>query len=106
MIKHILAIIILTLLIVFGLPFCFNAMQYFYNFYAWIIDLLNNVFAGGQLATFIKQVLTILIISFGLSGIVAGIYWGFKRSHFPYFTHLCWIVWIILITSIVWQHAV
>lgn len=105
MTKHILAIIILTLLVVFALPYCFNLMQYFYNFYAYIIELLNNIFAGGALATFIKQILTILGISFGISGIVAGIYAAFKRAPFPWFIQVCWIIWIVLMTTLIWQHT-
>jgi hypothetical protein len=103
MTKHLLALIVLTIAILFTLPFLHTGLINFVHLHSWIIDLLSKIFAGGHTGSLIKQTLAILLVPLGLGGVLGGGYWIFKRQAMPYLLHIIWISWIILTTAIIYR---
>ena len=95
MIKQIIAIIVLSVLIVLSMPVAHQAVQYLLNAHSWVSDLLTDVFSGGQTGSLIKSLIALLTIPIVVGLIPALIYWVARRSWFPYFMEIVWVVWLI-----------
>lgn len=100
MVRHIIAMIILSLLMVLGLAYYRQALQLMVKVHASLVRLLGHVFSGGNIGHLIQHSLALLFIPLIVGVIVGIIYWGVRKSQWPYVVHLAWIVWVILATSL------
>ena len=103
LLKHFLIIIIASFLILFAMPYCKIALQALLDIHSWAINILSHVFAHGKTAIYIRDLIVIIAIPSIISGLIAFIYWIFKRKQFPYLFHICWAIWGILMVSLILQ---
>lgn len=95
MLKQIIAIILFSVLITIGMPYAKQGLQYIIQAHDWISDFLTQVFSGGQAGNIIRNTITLLLIPLLIALIPALIYWIAKRSWFPYFAQVIWVILLI-----------
>ncbi len=95
MIKQISAIILFSVLVTIGMPYAQQGLQYLISAHDWISDTLTQVFSGGQAGNIIRNVITLLTIPILIGLIPTLIYWIAKRSWFPYFIDIVWVVLLV-----------
>lgn len=95
MIKQLIAIILFSIAITVAMPYAQQGLQYMITAHDWISDLLTQVFSGGQAGNIIRNTLSLLAIPVLIAFVPALIYWIVKRSWFPYFAEMIWVVLLI-----------
>jgi hypothetical protein len=95
MLKHLIALIILSVLVIFFMPYAQQITHLLLRAHEWISQLLTNVFAGGEPGKLAKDVIALLSIPILISFIPAIFYWIIRRHWFPYFMEVVWIVWLL-----------
>lgn len=95
MLKQIIILVLLSAVIVFFMSYTQEGIQWLVNAHEWMLQVLSDIFSGGEAATLIKSLLALLGIPFLAGLIPAMIYWIMKRSWFPYFMQVVWAVWLI-----------
>ena len=101
MLKQVIAILILSILIIIGIEYAQQGLQYLVTAHDWISDLLKDVFSGGQAGNIARQLIALLIIPLIVALIPAMIYWLAKRSWLPYFMEIIWVIWLIQTSALV-----
>ena len=98
MFKSVLAVLIASIFAVVFLNEVTLFLKYVGSAYHLFADKLNMIFAGGEIGRVIRHSvsLTLIPVVFGL--VPAGVYWIFARKPMPIFSHIVWIIWIMLIT--------
>jgi|SRR5205085_6645009 len=95
MLKQTIALIVLSIIIILSMSYVQHAMQWLMNAHAWIAQLLTEVFSSGDAGNFARGFIALLSIPL-LAGLIPGfIYWLVKRSWFPYFMQIVWVVWLV-----------
>ncbi len=95
MIKQIIAIILFSILLTIGMSYAQQGLQYIVSAHDWISDLLTQVFSGGQAGNIIRSSITILTLPVLIALVPTLIYWIAKRSWFPYFVDVIWVILLI-----------
>jgi hypothetical protein len=101
MLKHIVAIVVLSILIIVGMPYVQQGLQFIVTCHDWLSDVLKNVFSGGQAGNIIRELIALLAIPVLVALIPAIIYWLAKRAWFPYFMELVWVIWLVQTSALV-----
>ncbi len=101
MLKNIAAILILSVVIILGMPYAQQGLQLILSGHAWISDVLTNVFSGDTAGNIIHQLIALLIIPVVVAFVPAIIYWIIKRTWFPYFMELVWVIWLVQTSALV-----
>lgn len=101
MIKHILAIILFSILVTIGMPYAQQGLQYLISAHDWISDILTEVFSGGQAGNIIRNMIALLAIPVFIGLVPTVIYWIAKRSWFPYFMNIVWVILLIEASALV-----
>lgn len=101
MLKHSIAIIVLSLLIIVGMPYVQQGLQLLLSGHDWLSDFLKNIFSGGQAGNIIRELIALLAIPVVVALIPAVIYWLAKRAWFPYFMELVWVIWLVQTSALV-----
>lgn len=104
MLKAVIALLILILLslaIVFFMPASQQVVGWIVSAHDWVADVLKDVFAGGGAGDTTRKLLALITVPFAISFIPVIIYWLLKRSWFPYFVQLVWIIWLIQTAALV-----
>jgi len=104
MLKQVIAIIILSILIIVGMPYVQQGLQFVLSGHEWLSNLLKDVFSGGQAGNIIRQLIALLIIPVAVALIPAIIYWLARRAWFPYFMEFVWVIWLVQISALVILH--
>lgn len=95
MIKHLVALIALSVAIIFSMSYFQQAMQYMLQAHEWISQILTDVFSGGQTGNLLRGLIALLSLPFIVSIFTAMIYYLARRSWFPYFMEIVWVVWLL-----------
>ncbi len=101
MIKHALAIIGVSILVIISMMYAQQALEYLLIAHDWVAEKLTDVFAGGQTGNIIRQLLALLAMPFAIALIPALIYWMAKRTWFPYFMQVVWVTWLVQTAALV-----
>jgi hypothetical protein len=104
MIKHIIAIVVLSLLIILTMSHVQTLLQALLSAHDWIATILKEVFSDGATGNATRELLASLAIPFIAGLIPAALYWLAKRSWFPYFMSVVWVVWLIQTSALVIQY--
>ena len=104
MFKHLVAIILLAILMVFAMPYAHTALAALLEAHAWITDMLKDVFSGGKTGNLLRDVLASLAIPFAVGLIPALIFWMIKRRWLPCFMTLVWVTWLIQTAALVIEY--
>ena len=99
MIKQLLYMVGLTILAVLSLPYIHSVLNQLIALHSYTLDHLNQVFANGNIAHYIQQIIAIAIIPIGVGLIIAGGEWVIKRRVYPQVLLLiAWAIWLMLVT--------
>jgi hypothetical protein len=101
MLKHFIAIILLAALIILTTPYVHTGLEALVAGHNWIVDALKEVFSGGTAGSLLKQLIAALTIPLLVALVPAGFYWLARRSWFPYFMLIVWVVWLIQTSALV-----
>jgi len=101
MLKQIIVIILLSVALTVGMSYAQQGLQYLLLGHDWVADVLTQVFSGGQAGNIIRNVMTLLAIPVLIGLIPTIIYWIAKRSWFPYFMDIVWIIWLVQTSALV-----
>jgi hypothetical protein len=106
MLKHIVAIIAFTILVILFTPYAQSALNAFMSAYDWISDLLTQVFSGGKAGNLIRQFIALLCLPLLVALVPAIIYWFARRKAFPYFMAFFWVTWLAEVTAVILLYKV
>lgn len=95
MIKQIIALITLSVAIIFSMSYAQQSVQFLVTAHDWISQLLTEVFSGGQAGNIARGLIALLSIPFLCALIPTLLYWVVRRHWFPYFMEIMWIIWLI-----------
>ena len=100
MYKGVIAIIVLSVAVVFTSSYCAEALQFILNGHAMIDRALYHVFSTDKTGVMIAQLISYLILPFAIASIFALVH-GLLRQHLtPYFMHIVWVVWLVQTTAL------
>lgn len=104
MIKHVIAVVALSIIVILTMSYAQSALEALVSAHNWISETLKQVFSGGRVGDVIRQLLALLAMPI-LIGLVPAIgYWITKRSWFPYFMELVWVVWLVETSALIIQY--
>lgn len=95
MLKQIIILVGLSIAITLSMSYAQYAIQLLIDAHDWVSQLLTEVFSGGQAGNLARGLIALLSIPFLIACIPTVAYWTIKRSWFPYFLEIVWIVWLI-----------
>jgi hypothetical protein len=95
MLKQIIALVAFSVAIVLSMSYVQHGVQWLVSAHDWVTQLLADVFSGGQAGSLLKALIALLTIPVIVGLIPAVIYWLVRRSWFPYFMEIVWVVWLI-----------
>ncbi len=101
MIKHIVAIIVISIIVIVGMPYVQQGLHILIAVHDWLSNLLTDVFSGGQAGNITRQLITLLAIPVVVALIPTVIFWLARRMWFPYFMELVWIIWLVQTSALV-----
>jgi hypothetical protein len=94
-IKQMLALIVLTLIVLFANSQINAGLHYLIDFHQWISDSLATIFSTGKVGDVIKGLFALLLVPCLIAGVTAIIYWAMKRATMPYIKEIIWLSWLI-----------
>ncbi len=103
-IRHLTVLILFSFGVIYGSAHIFPTILLLVSSRDWISQLLLQIFAGGELGSAIRNLLSVIAIPLLIGAIPACIYWLAKQRRFPYFMHIVWIVWLVQMTAIIILH--
>jgi hypothetical protein len=95
MIKQVIAIIALSFAIILSMAYVQQGVQLLLSAHEWISNILTDVFSGGQTGSLLKGLIALLTVPVIAALVPALIYWMTRRSWFPYFMEIVWVVWLV-----------
>ena len=101
MVKQISAILILSILMLSSMAYAQQALEMLVSVHDWIAELLTQIFSGGTAGDMTRKLIALLAVPLLIGLIPVLLYWIVKRSWFPYFMQLVWIVWIIQAAALI-----
>lgn len=100
MLKHVILVIILSLLAVLFMHELGYIAHYLEIAHSFIAKHLLKIFAGGTTGRIIQNTVALFIIPFVTAVIPALVYWGITRKSFLYFPYVLWAAWLILVITL------
>lgn len=95
--KHLLALIILSIIFVLALPYAHHAATWYLAGHDWIANHLKEVMSGGRYIDLARQLIALLIFPLLAGTIPAIFYWLIRRQWLPAFLAIVWTVWLLQI---------
>ena len=89
----------LSILIVVLANYAHLLVLYIDMFYTFVNIQLAPVFSSSGTGVMIRKVLTLVMIPLVIAAIPALIYRLLKGRHMPYFFHLVWFLWLVIVLS-------
>ncbi len=101
MLKHVVVIVSLSIVVILGMAYAQTGLEYVISAHDWLSNLLKDVFSTGHIGNLIRELLALLVIplAIGLLPVIA--YWLAKRSWFPYFMEVVWVVWLLQAAALI-----
>ena len=85
MLKQLVALICLSILVVFSMSYAQQFVQWLISAHDWISQSLTDVFSGDHAGTLARGLIALLSVPFLVGFIPTLVYWIIKRHWFPYF---------------------
>lgn len=95
MFKQIIILLVLSLLIIVGMLYAQQGLQFLVAGHDWINEQLTQIFSGGQAGNIIRQLLALLAIPLIVGLVPAIIFWMIRRRWIPCFMEIIWVTWLI-----------
>jgi hypothetical protein len=101
MLKQTIALILLSLLVITSMAYAQYGLEFLVTMHDWVAETLTQVFSGGTAGDITRQLLALLAAPLLIGLVPALIYWIIRRSWFPYFMQLVWIVWLLQAAALI-----
>lgn len=101
MLKQIVAIILFSLIVILTMSYLNPVLNLLISVHDWISEVLTQVFSGGKPGEISRKLIALLTLPFLVGLVPSLIYWGIRRSAFPYFMQLVWATWVVLVVALV-----
>lgn len=98
--KHFLALIVLSILVLFGKPFFIDFLRLLGSTHGWFAAHLVFLFSWTHYSKLCSEILALTITPILIALVPAFIYWIFKRGEMPYLFLVMWVIWVILATVV------
>lgn len=95
MLKQIIAIVALSAAIVLSMSYAQQGVSLLMNAHSYVAQLLTQLFSEGQAGNLARGLIGLLAIPVLAGFLPAIIYYMVKRSSFPWFMHIVWVVWLV-----------
>jgi len=105
MLKHSIIIVLLSLIVIFFMPYVHTALTQLVVAHTWVADHLKDIFSGGQTGNIIRQLIALLVIPVAVSLIPILVYWLAKKHWFPWTMEVIWVVWFMQMAAVVLVYA-
>jgi hypothetical protein len=99
--KHSIAIILLSFFVITTMAYAQHALEFLVAAHDWVADVLTQVFSGGTAGDLTRKLIALLAVPLLIGLIPALIYWIIKRSWFPHFMQLVWVVWLVQVAALI-----
>lgn len=103
MVKQIILIILLSAAAIFfktQLSHMLDGLIYIHNF---IAISLHMIFSDDAVGRLIQDMISLLLIPFVGGVLMVAVFWMFKREAMPHTLALVWVVWLILVITMIAQ---
>jgi hypothetical protein len=104
MIKHLIAIVLFSILVILFMPQAQIAIKGLLAAHDWVANVLKDVFSDGPSGNLIRELIASLTVPFVVALLPAAIYWMVKRHWFPYFMPIAWVLWLIQTSALVIEY--
>lgn len=101
MIKQLIAIIVLSIGVIWAMPYVHQGLEVLLSLHNWIAEALTEVFSGGDTGNLIRELITLLAVPLLIGLAFAIVYWVMRRGWFPYFMQFVWIIWLAQTAALV-----
>ncbi|MDX1901608.1 MAG: hypothetical protein SFW66_06345 [Gammaproteobacteria bacterium] len=105
MLKQILIILVLSIVIIFFMPYAQMGLNYLVDAHTWVADHLKDIFAGGEAGNIIRQLIALFVVPVLVALVPVVLYWLAKRHWFPWTMEIIWIVWLLQVAAVVLLYA-
>ena len=105
MLKHIIALLALSALVILGMSYAQQVVQAMLTAHEWIANLLMQVFNGGKAGSMMRDLIALLAIPVCAAVIPLTLYGLIKKHTFPYFMEIAWIVWLVQVGALAILYA-
>jgi hypothetical protein len=106
MLKQLIAVIGLSIVIIFGVSYAHQFIQLLVSTHDWVMQLLTDVFSVGQAGKIARNLIALLTIPILASLLLALVYWFIRRRWLPYFMEIVWIVWLVQASALIMLYKV
>ena len=106
MIKQILALVALSILIILSMVYAQQGLTWIVSAHDWVSNMLTSVFSGSQTGDLIRKLIALLIVPLVIGLVPVIVYWFARRSWFPYFMQIVWVVWLLETAALIVQYKV
>jgi hypothetical protein len=103
MAKHFIFLIVISIVAIFFRTEVAYVIHGAINLHDKLVAFLSLIFSGGKWGQLIKLGLALFVLPVFFGGLIAGIYWLFKRIYMPYTMEVIWILWFVLLTALALQ---
>jgi hypothetical protein len=100
MLRQIVAVILLSVLVIFLLHPLHNFLYFIDEFHALLVQVMGNIFAGGKLGYWLRHVIALCLPAFFLAAVVELIMRIFKQEGTRYASYIMWISWAVLVVLV------
>jgi hypothetical protein len=104
MIKHIIVLLVLTVGILLGMPYCQQALALLIQGHDFVSQALTAVFSMGKIGNLLRGLLAFVSIPLAIGFIPSFLFWLVKRHWFPYFMSIVWVIWLIQAGALITGH--
>jgi len=95
MLKHLVALIALSVGMVLAMSYAQEAVQLLLNAHSWISKILSDVFSGAQAGSIARDLIALLSIPLLVGLIPAIVFWMLRRRWLSCFIDIVWVVWLV-----------
>lgn len=95
MLKQVIAIILLSIGIIISMSYAQHFLDLLIKAHDFISHALTEVFSGGQAGNLARGLIALLSVPVLVGLVPTMIYWTIKRSWFPYFMEIVWVIWLL-----------
>lgn len=106
MINKLIALIIVSVLVVFFPMYAEQMMSWVLMLHASVVDFLAGIFSDGQVGRIIRDLLGLITFPVVAGLVPAALYWVAKRRMFPYFVMFVWSAWLLQLGALVVLHKI
>lgn len=99
MLKHIISLIIASLLVLLLAQYLTIGLHWLQTLNGDFYNYSKSIFTGKSVGAILRQLIGLLLIPIVLAGVPALLYYAVYRKSMPHFNEVIWVLWIVLATT-------